>query len=201
MLFCKRAVALSNGRDISLQQADVAELCQEPSSRSKNLGDCSDSEAPPVGDNIVAGFKTLLLPMDTTKLQLLINKQSLTCDKKYSSNTGLQVSKYFSSPQDCSNPDFSTNLEKLRQLSTTDATHSTCSNFFESSLLSAIEELFNVFSKEQIATTNANNKLQFGVDAPVFSESLSSEEDSKAIFELLKNKASKGTRLTKNKKI
>ena len=74
------------------------------------------------------------------------------------------------------------------------------SDSFESSSLTAIEELFNVVSKEQTATTNTNNKFHFGVDAPVFSHSLSSVEDSKPTSELLKNKTSKGTWQTKNKK-
>ena len=97
-------------------------------------------------------------------------------------------------------PNFPANLEKLSQLSATEATHSLSSDSCESSSLTAIEELFNVVSKEQTATTNANNKLHFGVDAPVFSDSLSSEEDSKPISELLKIKTSKGTWQTKIKK-
>ena len=79
-------------------------------------------------------------------------------------------------------------------------THSLSSDSFESSSFTAKEERFNVVSKEQTDTTNTNNKLHFGVDAPVFSDSLSSEEDSKPISELLKNKTSKGTWQTKNKK-
>ena len=139
--------------------------------------------------------------MDTTKLQLLLlNEQSFIREKNPASNAGLQTLKDSSLPQNRPKPDFSANLEKLRQLSATKATHSLSSDSFESSSLTAIEELFSVVSKELTATTNTNNKLHFGVDAPVLSDSLSSEEDSKPISELLKNKTSKGTWQTKNKK-
>ena len=120
--------------------------------------------------------------------------------KSSASNAGLQTLEDSSLPQDCPEPDFPATLEKLSQLSATEATHSLSSDSCESSSLTAIEELFNVVSKEQTATTNTNNKLHFGVDAPVFSDSLSSEEASKPILELLKNKTSKGTWQTKNKK-
>ena len=112
----------------------------------------------------------------------------------------LKVVQFGQKSQDCPEPDFPANLEKLSQLSATEATHSLSSDSCESSSLTAIEELFNVVFKEQTATTNTNNTLHFSVDAPVFSDSLSSEEDSKPISELLKIKTSKGTWQTKNKK-
>ena len=166
----------------------------------ENLSDYKDSEVPPVDNDIAAGSKTESSPMDTTKLQRLLNEQSFISEKSSASNAGLQTLKDSSLPQDCPEPDFPANLEKLSQLSATEATHSLSSDSCESSSLTAIEELFNVVSKEQTATTNTNNKLHFGVDAPVFSDSLSSEEDSKPISELLKIKTSKGTWQTKNKK-
>ena len=166
----------------------------------ENLSDYKDSEVPPVDNDIVAGSKTESSPMDTTKLQRLLNEQSFISEKSSASNAGLQTLKDSSLPQDCPEPDFPANLEKLSQLSATEATHSLSSDSCESSSLTAIEELFNVVFKEQTATTNTNNKLHFGADAPVFSDSLSSEEDSKPISELLKIKTSKGTWQTKNQK-
>ena len=166
----------------------------------KNLSGYKDSEAPPVHNDIVTGSKTESSPMDTTKLQRLLSEQSFLREKSSASNAGLQTLKDSSLPQNCPLPNFSANLEKLSQLSATEATHSLSSDSFESSSLTAIEELFNAVSKEHTATTNTNNKLHFGVDASVFSDSLSSEEDSKPISELLKNKTSKGTWQTKNNK-
>ena len=166
----------------------------------ENLSDYKDSKPPPVDNDIVVGSKTETSSMDTTKLQLLLNEQSFIREKNSASNARLQTLKDSFLPQDCPEPNFSAILEKLCQLSATEAIHSLSSDSFESSSLTAIEEIFNVVSKEQTATTNSNNKLHFGVDAPVFSDSLSSEEDSKPITELLKNKTSKGTWQTKNKK-
>ena len=54
-----------------------------------NLSNYKESEAPPVDDDIVAGSKAQS-PMDTTKLQLLLNEQFFIRDKKSSSNAGLQ---------------------------------------------------------------------------------------------------------------
>ena len=94
--------------------------------------------------------------MDSSKLQLLLNKQSLTHDKKSSPNARLQTLKDSTQPQDCLEPDFSTNSEKLSPLSATNATNSMCNNSFKNSLFTAIEDLFNIVSKEQMATTNTN---------------------------------------------
>ena len=74
--------------------------------------------------------------------------------KKSSSKAGLQTLKDCFAPQNCPKFDFSANLEKLSQLSAIDATRSMCSDSFESSSLSVIEEIFKVVSKEQNATTN-----------------------------------------------
>ena len=184
-----------------LKQADIAELREKHSSRSKNLFDCKDSEPPLVDDDITADFKALSSPMDTMiKLQLLLKEQSLIRDVTSFFNSGLQTLKDSSPPQDCNEPDFSANLAKSSKLSVTDATHSMCSDSFESSSLSALEELFNFVFKEQNATTNTNNKLHFGVDAPMFSDSMSSEEDSEYISELLKNEDSKRTWQTNSKR-
>ena len=120
----------------------------------ENLSDYKDSEAPQVDNDLVAGSKTESSPIDTTKLQLLLNEQSFIREKSSASNAGFQTLKDSSQQQDCPEPNFSANLEKLCQLTATKATHSLCSNSFESSSLTAIEELFNVVSNQQTATIN-----------------------------------------------
>ena len=64
----------------------------------ENLSDYKDSEAPPVDDDIVAGSKTESSPMDTIKLQRLLNEQSFIREKSSASNAGLRTLKDSSLP-------------------------------------------------------------------------------------------------------
>ena len=115
----------------------------------ENLSAYKDSEAPPEDNDIVASSKTESSPMDTAKLQRLLNEQSFIREKSSASNAGLQTLKDSSLPQDCPELGFTANLEKLSQLSATKATHSLSSDSFESSSLTAIEELSMLFLKNK----------------------------------------------------
>ena len=88
-------------------------LALRPQSDEK-LSDYKDSEAPPVDNDTVVGSKTESSPMDTTKLQLLLNEESFIREKNSVSNAGLQTLKDSSLPRDCPESDFSANLGKLK---------------------------------------------------------------------------------------